>query len=234
MTYFQSLLSKNNLSSHDGRPLWKYFLTETDFEELRKTLSFATSYHIDNRDAALYYAEWWKRNYDGGSPRKESVFDSIGGNIKYYFNYNDFYKIAKKGGQMLGVKWIVKQNTLRFKTLLLQGGLPLAHISANQGGYLDFLLAVLEEQPETIEDFIFQPHIVNHLPVSSRNDTIYENCFEIVRSILNKENIYDDLLDSDVALKNISSQLKTRASELKIKTHQTKKLLVDEKIGRSN
>ncbi|RXJ51084.1 hypothetical protein [Gelidibacter gilvus] len=222
MTYFQSLLSKNNLSSHDGRPLWKYFLTESDFEELRKTLSFAASYNIDARDAALYYAEWWKRNYDGGSPRKESVFESIGGNSKYYFNYNDFYKIAKKGGQMLGVKWIVKQNTLRFKTLLLQGGLPLTHISANQGGYLNFLLAVLEEQPETIEDFIFQPHIVNHLPVSSRNDTIYENCFEIVRSILNKENIYDDLLDSDVTLKSISSQLKIRASELKTKSRLTK------------
>lgn len=222
MTYFQSLLTKYNLTTHDGRPLWRYFLTESDFEELRKTLSFAKPYNIDARDAALYYAEWWKRNYNGGSPNKESVFNSIGGNLKYNYNYNDFYKIAKKGGQMLGVKWIVKQNTLRFKTLLLQGGLPLTHISANQGGYLNFLLAVLEEQPETIEDFIFQPHIINNLPVSSRNDTIYENCFEIVRSILKKENVYDDLLNSDETLKSISSQLKIRANKLERKTRQTK------------
>ena len=41
-----------------------------------------------------------------------------------------------------------------------------------------------------IEDFIFQTHITNLLPPSSRNDVIYENCFEIVQSILNKENCY--------------------------------------------
>ncbi|TYA55698.1 hypothetical protein [Formosa maritima] len=222
MSYFQKLLVTNHLSSHDGRPLWRYFLTEPDFQELRKTLSYAKPYYIDARDAALYYAEWWKRNYNGGSPNKESVFDSIGGNIRYNYNYNEFYQIAKKGGQMLGLKWIVKQNTLRFKTLLLQGGLPLTHISGNQGGYLNFLLAVLEEQPETIEDFIFQPHIINHLPVSSRNDTIYENCFEIVRSILNKESVYDDLLNSDDTLKSISSQLKIRANQLERKTRLTK------------
>lgn len=222
MSFFNTLLTKHGLSSHDGRPLWRYFLTEQDFEELRKKLSYARPYYIDARDAALYYAEWWKRNYDGGSPNKESIFNSIGGNVKYHYNYNEFYKIAKKGGQLLGFKWIVKQNTLRFKTLLLQGGLPLTHISANQGVYLSFLLAVLEEQPETIEDFIFQPNIINILPKSSQNDTIYENCFEIVRSILNKENVYDALLESDSTLKRISGQLKIRASQLGKNKRETK------------
>jgi|SRR5690554_3825315 len=222
MSFFNTLLSRNGLSAHDGRPLWRYFLTEQDFEDLRKTLSYAKPYFIDARDAALYYAEWWKRNYDGGSPNKENVFNSIGGNIQYYYNYNEFYKIAKKGGQLLGFKWIVKQNTLRFKTLLLHGGLPLTHISANQGRYLRFLLAVLEEQPETIEDFIFQPDIINLLPKSSQNDTIYENCFEIVRSILNKENVYDDLLESDSTLKSISGQLKSRANQLGVKKRESK------------
>jgi len=222
MSFFPSLLTKNELSSHDGRPLWRYFLNEQDFENLRETLQFAKPYNIDARDAALYYAEWWKRNYDGGIPKIETVFDSIGGNIQYLYDYNKFYKLAKKGGQMLGLKWIVKQNTLRFKTLLLQGGLPLTHISKNEGGYLNFLLAVLEEQPETIEDFIFQQHIISHLPASSQNDTVYENCFEIVRSILNKESVYDDLLNSDDTLKTISGKLKIRANELERKTRLTK------------
>lgn len=222
MTYFQSLLSKNNLSTHDGRPLWKYFLTDQDFKDLCKSLRYADSYNIDARDAALYYAEWWKRNYKGGIPSKECIFDFLEGNVKFYFNHNDFYNIAVKGGQMLGVKWIVKQNTLRFKTLLLQGGLPLAHISDNKGRYLSFLLAVLEEQPESIEDFIFQPHIINHLPISSQNDIVYENCFEIVRSILNEENIYDELLGSDDTLKEISGKLKVRALEIERKTRLSK------------
>ena len=222
MSFFQSLLSRNNLSSHDGRPLWRYFLTDQDFDDLRKELRYVKPYLIDARDASLYYAEWWKRYYNGGIPSKQSIFASLEGNIKYHFNHKEFYRLAKKGGQMLGFKWIVKQNTLRFKTLLLQGGLPLTHIAANQGKYLNFLLAVLEEQPETIEDFIFQPHIINHLPKSSQNDIIYENCFEIVRSILNEENIYDELLNSNSTLKTISGQLKIRANQLERKVRLAK------------
>ena len=115
---------------------------------------------------------------------------------------------------MLGIKWVTKQNTLYFRTLLLQGGLPLQHMSENYGKYQDFLLAVLDEQPESIEDFIFKPHITNLLPVSSQNDIIYENCFEIVKSILNDENIYDELLDSHDTLSNISKTLKVRKYSL--------------------
>ena len=115
---------------------------------------------------------------------------------------------------MLGIKWVTKQNTLYFRTLLLQGGLPLQHMSENYGKYQDFLLAVLDEQPESIEDFIFKPHITNLLPVSSQNDIIYENCFEIVRSILNEENIYDELLDAHETLSNISKTLKIRKHSL--------------------
>ena len=69
---------------------------------------------------------------------------------------------------MLGINWISKQNTLYFRTLLLQGGLPLNHISSNKSNYKNFLIAVLEEQPEKIEDFIFQSSIINLLPPSSR------------------------------------------------------------------
>lgn len=222
MSFFKSLLTRNNLSSHDGRPLWRYFLTEQDFEDLKKELRYARPYLIDARDVALFYSEWWKRNYNGGIPSKENIFESLDGNIRYHFDHKEFYKIAKKGGQMLGFKWIVKQNTLRFKTLLLQGGLPLTHITANQGNYLNFLMAVLDEQPDSIEDFIFQPHIINHLPKSSQNDIVYENCFEIVRSILNEENIYDELLNSNSSLKTISGQLKTRAKQLERKERLTK------------
>ena len=222
MSFFKKLLAKNNLSSHDGRPLWKYFLTGQDFNDLCKTFRYVESYDIDARDAAIFYAEWWKRNYKGGIPSKESIFDSLEGNVKFYFNHNEFYNLAIKGGQMLGLKWIIKQNTLRFKTLLLQGGLPLTHIGDNKGRYLNFLLAVLEEQPDSIEDFIFQPHIIHHLPISSQNDIVYENCFEIVKSILNEENIYDELLGSDDALKEITGELKVRALKIERKTRLSK------------
>jgi hypothetical protein len=222
MNFFSTLLQNNSLSKHDGRPLWKYMLNNVEFEKLNEELRFARIHAIDPRDVTLYYAEWWKKNYNGGIPCKQDIFNSIKGNVTYDFNQEDFYKLAKKGAKILGIKWITKQNTLYFRTLLLQGGLPLTHISENQGKYQDFLLAVLDEQPETIEDFIFKPHIISLLPPSSQNDIIYENCFEIVKSILNDENVYDDLLGSNEALISITKNLKIRKQQLERKLRVSK------------
>lgn len=214
MSYFPSLLQKNNTEKYDGKPLWKYLMDDDDFKELQDTLRYCSLATFNPIDATLFYAEWWKRFYNGGSPSKVRVFESLEGNARYIFNPEDFYEMARRGGQMLGFKWLRRQNTLYFKTLLLQGGLPLFHISQNHGKYQDFLLAVLDEQPEKIEDFIFNPNITGLLPYSSQNDIIYENCFEIVRSILNEEDLYDDLLNSSEELIHISNALKVRKRSL--------------------
>jgi len=217
MNFFNYLLNKENIPKHDGRALWKYNLTNEDFNLLLQNLKNCTSNNLDPRAATFIYAEWWKNNYNGGIPSKMTIFNSLNGNVKYYYNENTFYKLAIKGAEILGVKWINKQNTLYFRTLLLQGGLPLAHISENHGKYQAFLLAVLEKQPETIEDFIFESQITNLLPISSQNNIIYENCLEIVKSILNDENIYDDLIknDNNEILKTIFNTLKVKKQSLK-------------------
>jgi hypothetical protein len=210
MSFFSTILLSKNLPKHDGRPLWKYMFNDEDYKKLLEELKFARPLSIDPRDVTMYYAEWWKKNYNGGTPSKFEIFNSLNGNVRCNFNQEDFFKLAVTGARMLGIKWITRQNTLYFRTLLLQGGLPLSHISENQGKYLNFLIAVLEEQPETIEDFIFKPHITGLLPLSSQNKDIYENCFEIVKSFLNKEDIYDELFKESEALKAISNTLKAK------------------------
>ena len=210
MSFFSTILLSKNLPKHDGRPLWKYMFNDDDYKKLLEELKFARPLSIDPRDVTMYYAEWWKKNYNGGTPSKFEIFNSLNSNVRCNFNQEDFFKLAVTGARMLGIKWITRQNTLYFRTLLLQGGLPLSHISENQGKYLNFLIAVLEEQPETIEDFIFKPHITGLLPLSSQNKDIYENCLEIVKSFLNKEDIYDELFKESEALKAISNTLKAR------------------------
>ena len=80
MNFFSSLLRKRNLQKHDNKSLWKYFLNEEEFNELKKCLQFSTPLNIDPRDVTLYYALWWKKNYNGGIPSKQEVFNSVGGN----------------------------------------------------------------------------------------------------------------------------------------------------------
>ena len=81
MSFYPSLLKTKGLPKHDGRPIWKYMLNNEDSEKLLQELKFSRRISIDPRDATLYYAEWWKKNYNGGKPSKKEIFDSIGGNI---------------------------------------------------------------------------------------------------------------------------------------------------------
>ncbi len=213
MSEFDKILISRNIQKHSGEPLWKFQLSENEFSQL-KTSFFLNKKNLNPVDCALYFAEWWKRSYSGGKPSKEIIFQSLGNGLEAIIDCTEFYKKAKIGAEILGLKWLKKQNVLFFRTLLLQGGLPIQHISENQGSYKNFLLAVLEQQPESIEDFMFQPQIINLLPPSSRNDIIYENCLEIVKSILNDETTYDDLLNSSTATKTISKELKDRKRHL--------------------
>jgi len=215
MSYFKSLLVKNNRERNNGRALWKYSLSKQDFELLKIHLRNVKYHEIDPRDFTLYFAEWWKNNYEGGYPSKVSVFDSIG-TLIYCGNMNpeSFFEIAKRGALMMGIKWIRNQNTLYFKTMLLQGGLPLLNISKHRGNYERFLLAVLDEQPDTIEDFIFKSHITSILPISCRNEIIYTNCLEIVKAIFNDDEKYIKLLEQDNDLKSISERLKIQKNKI--------------------
>jgi hypothetical protein len=222
MSYFATLKSNGRLSEYNGSTIWKHGLSEQDFQLLKSELKDVFLLDLDPRDAFLYYAEWWKNEYAGGRPSKKMIFDSIGGLISTRMDEEQFYKKALDGARRLGVKWIVRNNILYFRTMLMQGGLPLKHISENYGHYLNFLMAVLEEQPETVEDFSFNPEITGLLPLSSQNELIYENCFEIVRSILNEESIYDDLLRSNKAVTTISKQLKEKRKTLQRKSREVK------------
>ena len=56
-------------------PIWKLRITESEYTELKETLRVAISNNeiiSFQTEATLYYAEWWRREYNGGSPSTES------------------------------------------------------------------------------------------------------------------------------------------------------------------
>ena len=132
MSVFQELLLSRQLVRHHGQPLWTYALDDDGFHKLSRKLATAVNAEaIDPIDCALYYAEWWKRCYNGGIPSKREVLDSLAG--LRVIDDERLFQLARKGGQLLGIRWIKSQNTLYFKTLLLQGGLSVRHMLANRG-----------------------------------------------------------------------------------------------------
>ncbi len=105
MSQFSAIITTRNVEKHNGWPLWKYNLSDVEFNHLHAFFLQAKSLNnVDPRDCTLFYAEWWKRNYNGGFPSKKDVFASISN--KQYFGEEDFYKNAKIGARLLGIKWI--------------------------------------------------------------------------------------------------------------------------------
>lgn len=221
MSLFKSILYRSSESNHDGRALWKYHLTDLEFSELKSCIEQTSFNDLDPRDATLYFGEWWKRNYKGGKPKKSEVFNSLGLPKNNILTEETFYDQAKKGAEIMGIKWIRRQNTLKFRTLLLQGGLPINHISQNSSYYTKFLLRILELQPKTVDEIILNTELSSLLPVSSRNEEIYENCLAIVNSILNNEDEYKEIFEKNDELKKIGDQLNI----LKIKLEKNSRII---------
>jgi len=207
ISFFNEILKNNNLQEHDGRPLWKYNLSENEFCNLKKHLSTMTKYsYNDNRDFTLYFAEWWKNEYSGGVPSIKSVYEKI---KDFKITVDHFYELARKGAISLGIKWIKKENRLYFRTLLLQGGLPIHHLlnPDNLNAYTRFLKKILELRPSSIDEFAYENDITSILPNSSRNDEIYECCLQIVEAVWNGNEEYLAIFNSRGG-SNISNELK--------------------------
>ena len=214
-SFFNSLLSSKHLTKHYGRPLWKYNLSDEEYTQLKNHLSKAFSSNFDPRDITLFYAEWWKNEYNGGTPSKSVVFNALN-NLN--FSFDDFYRYAKRGAVLLGIKWIRRENTFYFRTLLLQGGLPVNHLLNNSGYYTSFLKKVLEINPSTINEFMYEEDIINLLPITSRNEAVYESCLQIVQAVWNGNEeylaIFENKRSSTTSFRNISDELKKHKEEI--------------------
>lgn len=215
MSYFPRILNRSGIYRHDGRPMWDYHLTEREFQLLISEIKNSTRSSLDPRDCALYYAEWWKRMYNGGTPSKELIFKSINNGVWYSrLNAEDFYKLAKEGGYRLKYNWIHSTNTLYFRTLLLNGGLPLKHIKNNRTNYETFLSETLELQPNSVQDVFEAAHIHKYLPLSSQNEYIFSSCYDVVEALLSGSNKYDNVFNDDDVLGEILSNLKDVAKNV--------------------
>lgn len=222
MSEFYKILKTRKLEFHSGQPVWKYSISDLEFNQLKERFKIVQRFsELDSRDCAIYFAEWWKRTFNGGYPSKDEIYNSLGSH-DLCFDTNEFYESAKKGGNLLNYKWIKIQNTHYLKTLLLQGGLPLKHIQNNSGKYRDFLLKIIHLNPSTIEDFSANSELTCLLPKSSQNEIIYSSCLEIVRAVL--DNDENELLSfsANADLKRITEDLIIERDRVRRKNNSIK------------
>ncbi len=140
------LLERHNLTKPDGRPLYQYRITDSEYSELRKLLKFSAMMGVNNIrkmlfwDAAfvIYGSEWWRRYYNG-QWGWDGIFESID------IDVNELPVVKRNDLIETGLqRW---RRSVRYHsgkrmflgTIATEGGLPLSQLSGS-GGWLKHIL----------------------------------------------------------------------------------------------
>ena len=194
------MLAKRELDKPDGRHLYQYRLTATEFGELeiflKQYVSVGQSYlglsGLAKRSRfpslfVLYGAEWWRRRYDGSGYSWEGILHDIGANA------DEWNHLQRSGCVKTGLQaWGLRLEDSRFKFLgsvAIQGGLPMKPLAEARGGIGQLLGRVLRMAnnrtviQEDIQKWI--ENLQNYLPKSYRQAAIFALLAETAWTVLN-------------------------------------------------
>lgn len=213
--YFQILQARNRQGLHKNEPFWKLKLTEEEYEALKQILRSNTDRLSKyEEEAALCYAEWWRRDYRGDFPSKEQVAKGIG--LPESLS-KELFKAAKSALEKHDFTLIRSlKGKEYFRTLLNLGGLPINYIkNGNFGSFSRFLKELVSELSvinldwnEADSSIIKQFNCISYLSKSFNNDNIYDVSIQIAQAIImDDENLlpYDA---NDKALAELTESLK--------------------------
>ena len=217
---YDSILKHRGLTKPTN-PIWKMNISPEEQSALAETLHNAYMCgELDQygKEAALYYAVWWQRTYSGGSPSREMIAESAGIPSE---DSNTLYKAAREAMHNWGFKPIHDTRYHFFRSLLLQGGLPMNHVVNNKGNfnnYSVFLKSLVKDMSnlntEFTADIVPKLSCVSYLPKSFCNNSIYEISVQIAHAIIEDR---EDLLPYDSSkqgeLKDLTSSLRQTAKQ---------------------
>ena len=125
-TYFDELMQLHPIGR--GEALWKMKISWAEYEKLKEILrSQATSaFKRYEREAVLYYGEWYRREYVRGNLAKEDLCEGLGIDGSYG---DDLLSAAEVGLDRLKLHVIRVNREWRKYSALYQGGLPMNRIA---------------------------------------------------------------------------------------------------------
>ena len=142
----KSILSRNGLERADGRPLYKYTLSEAEFNGLRELLrtrcrnGFADCAWDIPALFVLWGAHWFRLKYRGGIRRWEDV----GAALSVPFDGNDGRRLVREGLKVWSRPSVKGENTQQWlMTLAVEGGFPAGVLEGAEGWLSRYLLRVV-------------------------------------------------------------------------------------------
>lgn len=222
--FHEILQSRGMTGLSKNYPLWRFRLSDSEYESLKQTIrDHTTELNRYGIEAALCYAEWWRRDYKGNIPSKEDVAVSIG----IYSGYAEsLYMAARSALQRNGYTFIHSQKgTEYFRTLLNQGGLPVNYIKnndGNMGSFSRFLKGLVRELSMINYDWndednsiIQQFSCISYLGKAFKNENIYDVTMQIAHAIIMDDNALLPYDDTDASLSELTQSLKKEYTRAK-------------------
>lgn len=224
-TSYASILSSRGIKTLEKNiPLWKLKITDVEYAGLKQTLKeHKNNLSLYGMEAALCYAEWWRRDYNGNIPSKEDVAIGIG----LQHDYGDeLFVAARNALKKRGYTFIHSlKGTEYFRTLLNQGGLPINYIKksdSNIGTFSRFLKGLVRELSIINYDWstednsiIRQFNCISYLGKSFKNENIYDVSMQIAHAIIMDDNTLLPYDDTDESLAELTNSLKREYSKVK-------------------
>lgn len=132
MGYFEELLSKRNLSECP-LPLWRLKITDEEYESLRLLLReetrffsyYETPFRKLRKEACLFFAEYWRREFKPGSHSKRMVYEALEPIGYREQQIEGLYSSACKGAKLLKIEQYNGGRIDPLNDMLYQGGLPM-------------------------------------------------------------------------------------------------------------
>ena len=157
--WLNCFLESKGLANADGRPLYRYRLTEQEYKTLLKSIETpallisieelfkrSKSSHLRSGFSitwywsaafVLYAAEWWRREYDGGNPKWENLFASLVGIQANKLPSNQRSLIVEIGLRYWRREVRVINGSSRYLgTIATEGGLPLNQLKNTKNDWL--------------------------------------------------------------------------------------------------
>lgn len=209
--------SRGLFSLPKNLPLWQLKISSEEYQGLKEVI-LANKYQLSNfgLEAALCYAEWWRLEYTGNIPSKEDVAEGIGLDKEFA---GALFNAARKSLIIHKYEFIhSKKGTEYFRTLLNQGGLPVAYIKNTEnsfGGFKKFLSGLINEISTINFDWnnydtsiIHQFNCISYLGDAYKNDNIFDVALQIVHAIVLDDNSKLPYDEKDASLSDLTKSLK--------------------------
>jgi len=238
--WLKQFLASRHTNAPDGQPLYRYRLSESDFETLKSSLKTSALFGVANItevsgwNAAfvIYAAEWWRREYDGSSWSWKKVFSSFGADAKALSTARRSL-VVESGLRYWGRKVRIINGSSRYLgSIAIEGGLPLNQLNKSSGWLGRVFKQAIPKYTRLQHTGIHADTLIGEcdyiIPPTYQNDQIHAILGDMVQTVVALKQKYQ-LHERDSPVSYLDQQIPSWRERfpLPIETEVGQKLLSD-------